>query len=126
MTNTTVISNEIKDEREGSRSTTIFSAERIFRVGALQAFGIIFTTFVAGFAGSLLVRFNTALSLPGRVDANEKAINVLQVKQDNDVNKFVSQQQHAYDVELIKSSISDMKKSVDQLVNLHLNNLQMK
>ena len=65
------ISHETKEISEGGRFTTIFSAERVFRVGFVQAAGIIFTTFVAGFAGSLIVRFNTAVSLPGRVSAVE-------------------------------------------------------
>jgi len=117
------LSDETKGIQEGSRFITLFSAERVFRVGALQAVGIIFSTFVVAFAGSLLVRFNTAVSLPGIVEANTKAINVLQVKQDNLTNEYVSKSQHIYDVEAIKSSVADLKKSVDQLVQLHLNNL---
>lgn len=82
------LSNETKEISEGGRFVTLFSAERIFRVGALQAAGIIFTTFVAGFAGSLVIRFNTAVSLPGRVSAIEDTISVTKKRIDEIKNDY--------------------------------------
>lgn len=72
------ISNETKEIQEGGRFTTQFSADRVVRIGIWKAGGIVFTTFVAGFAGSLFIRFNTAVSLPGRVDAIEENITSIQ------------------------------------------------
>lgn len=45
--------------------------EKVLRIGLWQAVGIITSTFLAGVGGSLFVRFNVALSLPGRVSAVE-------------------------------------------------------
>lgn len=126
MANFKDVSDETKQIKEGSRFTTIFSAERVFRVGAVQALGIIFTTFVAGFAGSLVVRFNTAVSLPGRVDANEKDITILKANDLEDAKIYVNQQVYLSDINAIKQSVAGIKESVDALVKLHLNNLSIK
>jgi hypothetical protein len=67
-------SHETEEIQEGGRFTTKFSADRVVRIGIWKAAGIVFTTFVAGFGGSLFVRFNTAISLPGRVDAIEEDV----------------------------------------------------
>lgn len=107
---------ESKEKKSDSRPTTIFSAERVFRVGAVQAVGIVFTTFVTGFAGSLLVRFNTAVSLPGRVDAHEEAIISVKKSQENFVNKDV----YKSDIDSIKQTVRDLKGSIDQLISLQL------
>lgn len=78
------ISNETKEIKQASSFTTKFVAERWVHIKAWQAlvwgFCIVAGAFLAGFGGSLFVRFNLSLSLPGRVDAIEKELTEVQTK----------------------------------------------
>lgn len=77
-------SNETKEINEAGRFTTKFVAERWVHIRAWQALSWVFIVctgaFLAGMGGSTYIKFNTALSLPGRVAAIEKELMTTQTK----------------------------------------------
>lgn len=51
---------------------------KVLEISIWKGLAIVASTFLAGLGGSLFIKFNLALSLPGRVDAIEKEVAVMQ------------------------------------------------
>lgn len=116
------LSDETKGIKEASRFTTKFTAERWVHIslGKAIAWGavVVAGAFLAGFGGSLFVRFNLSLSVPGRVDALEEQVNEIQTKfmpLDLSSEKWKQNEQNHIEV---SKKLDQIENKIDNIRNL--------